>query len=292
MPDAKALDAYYKALTDQELLRLTAEGGFTNEAEQALRKELAHRNLTADEAKRCFDPEWLAKAKAGSVSVLVLESGERITVEVVGFDENGDGLAVTVISPESLPRTGHRKHRTISFQQIVSFEPQPHLMEQWPFSDRCQDRTFSLPRFALMTTIFLCLIVGSLPLFLLLTRRPYGLQEASMVSYTLFELFFTFARTGSRGGRDLPPFRFKCPAVRPQIPRLLWRHLGFLIALIVLQTAMLAIQPNLPDWWNVPDKKGSTAFDLALMLICLGLGYVQVYSNRSVLDRAHREFSA
>jgi hypothetical protein len=291
MPDSKALDAYYKTLADQELLKLRAEGGFTEEAERVLDKELAQRNLTPDDAKQYFAPEWLDKAESGPVGVLVLETGERITAEVVGLNEDGDGLSVKVISPESLPRTGRPNHRTIPFQHIVSFEPQPHLLEQWPFSDPCRDGTFSPPRFVLMTTMFLCLVVGSLPLFLLLTRRPYGLQEASTISYTLFELFFTFARTGRPGGRDLPPFKFKCPAVRPQIPRLVWHHLGFLIALFALQSAMLAIHPKLPDWWNMPDRKGATPFDLALMLLCLGLGYVQVYSNRSVLDRAHREFA-
>ncbi len=163
---------------------------------------------------------------------------------------------------------------------------------QWPYPDPCRDRTFSPPRFILMATIFLCLIVGSLPLFLLMTSKPYGLQEASIISYTLFVLFFTFARTGSRGGPDLPPFRFKCPAVRPQIPRLLWRHAGFLVALFVLQTAMLAARTYLPEWWNLRDRKGSAPFDLLLMFVCLGLGYAQVFTNRSLLERAHREFVA
>ncbi len=154
-------------------------------------------------------------------------------------------------------------------------EPQLHAARQWPHSDPCRDRTFSPPRFVLMATIFLCLTIGSLPLFLLLTSKPYGLQEASILSYTLFVLFFTFARTGSRGGPDLPPFKFKCPAVRPQIPRLLWRHAGFLVALFTLQTAMLAVHTYLPGWWNMKDRKGATPFDLVLVLVCFGLGYAQ-----------------
>jgi hypothetical protein len=227
MADRKTLDEYYKAHTDQELLKLRAEGGFTAEAKQVLDKELARRNISA-----------------------------------------------------------------IPIPEIASFEPQPHLAWQWPYSDPCRDRTFSPPRFALMATIFLCLIVGSVPLFLLLTSKPYGLQEASIISYTLFELFFTFARTGSRGGPDLPPFKFKCPAVRPQIPRLLWRHAGFLVALFALQTAMLAARTYLPEWWNMKDRKGATPFDLVLVLVCFGLGYAQVFTSRSLLDRAHREFAA
>jgi hypothetical protein len=292
MPDAEALETYYKTLTDQELLKLKADGGFTEEAEQTLGKELARRNLTSDEAKKYGAPEWLDKADVGALGVLVLESGERITAEIVGLNEDGDRLSVKVIAPDGLPQNDRRSHRAIPFHRIVSFEPRPHLMERWPFSDPCRDRTFSPPRFVLMTTIFLCLIVGSLPLFLLLTRRPYGLQEASIITYTLFELFFTFARTGTRGGPDLPPYKFKCPAVEAQVPRLLWRHLGFLVALMTLQTAALAVRTHLPDWWNMQDRKGATPFVGALFLLCFALAWVQVRSNRSLLDHAHREFSA
>jgi hypothetical protein len=89
-----------------------------------------------------------------------------------------------------------------------------------------------------------------------------------------------------------PPYLFTCPAVQPQIPRLLWRHLGFLVALFALQTAAQAARSNLPDWWNIENRKGTTPFGLALIFLCLGLGLAQVFTNRSLLDRAHREFSA
>jgi len=142
-----------------------------------------------------------------------------------------------------------------------------------------------------MAALFLCMTVGSLPLFFLLTKRPYGFQAASAIVYTIFAVFFTFARTGSRTGKDLPPYMFTCPAVQPQFSRLLGRHLGCLVVLFALQTAALAARPNLPDWWNVGDRKGVTPFDLALMLLCVGLGYAQVLTNRSLLDRAHRQFA-
>lgn len=223
----------------------------------------------------------------------MLESGEKITAEVVGLNEEGDRLSVKVISPDSPPRNGRRKHRAIPLRQIVSFEPQPHLMEQWPFCDPCRSIRFSPPRFILMTTIFLCLVVGSLPLFLLVSDGAYGLQEASIITYTLFEVFFTFARTGGgTSGPDLPPFKFTCPAVKPEIQRLLWRHIGFLAALFVIQTSMLTVRPHLPDWWNMQNRRGPTPFDMALLLVCFGLAWAQVRSNRSLLDRAHREFSA
>jgi hypothetical protein len=292
MPDVKELDEHYRSLGDEELLKLRAESGFTGEAEKVLDKELARRNLTSDDAKRHFAPDWLDKADVGAVGVLKLESGEGVTAEVVGLNEEGDGLSVKVIFPDRAPRNGRRNHRTIPLGRIVSFEPQPDLMAQWPFSDPCRDVSLSNPRFIVLTTIFLCMIVGSLPLFLLLARMLWGLQVASIITYTLFEVFFTFARTGGGiSGPNVPPFKFTCPAVEPQIPRLLWRHLGFLLALFVLQTAMLAFRPHLPAWWNIQDRKGSTPFDGAFFLLCFGLAWTQVRANRSLLDRAHREFS-
>jgi hypothetical protein len=143
-----------------------------------------------------------------------------------------------------------------------------------------------------MATLFLYMTVGSVPLFIVLMKRPYGLQAASAIVYTIFAVFFTFARTGTRTGKDLPPYMFTCPAVQPQFPRLLRRHLGFLVGLFALQTVALAARPNLPGWWNVEDRKGTTPFDLALILLCFALGYAQIFTNRSLLERAHREFSA
>jgi len=52
MPDATELEKYYKTLTDQELLNLKREGGFTAEAEQVLGEELARRNLVSGDLKR------------------------------------------------------------------------------------------------------------------------------------------------------------------------------------------------------------------------------------------------
>lgn len=168
------------------------------------------------------------------------------------------------------------------------------LQQQRPYSDPCRGASFSFPRFLLMATLFLCMTVGSLPLFFLLMKRPYGFQAASATVYTIFAVFFTFARTGTRIGKDLPPYMFTCPAVQPQFSRLLRRHLGFLVALFALQTLALAVRPQLPDWWNTESghgRGGGTSFDIALLLLCLGLGYTQVFTNRSLLDRAHREFT-
>jgi len=95
MADTKAFDENYRARSDEELLKLAAEGGFTTEAEQVLRTELARRNLTFDEAKRRFAPQWLDKAEAGTLGVLTLANGERLTAQVVGLNDEGDHHAET-----------------------------------------------------------------------------------------------------------------------------------------------------------------------------------------------------
>ena len=143
-----------------------------------------------------------------------------------------------------------------------------------------------------MSAIFLCMTVGSMLLVVLLRGTTYGLQVASLVFYTLFVLFFTFATTGSRGGGNVPGYKFTCPAVEPQIPRLLWRHLTCLVALFVLETAALTVHPHLPDWWNIQDKKGSAPFKIVLSFLGIGLAMAQILTNKSLLNRAHREFSA
>jgi hypothetical protein len=52
LPDATELDKYYKTLTDQKLLDLNREGGFTAAAEHVLDEGLARRNLGSDDLKR------------------------------------------------------------------------------------------------------------------------------------------------------------------------------------------------------------------------------------------------
>ena len=259
-----------------------------------LGKELARRNLKFDKAKRHFAPEWLDKADVGTLGVLTLANGERITAQVVGLNEEGDRLSVQVIPSEGFSRKGlrtRRSHRYIPLHRIASFEPRPHLMEQWPFSDPCRHNS-SGPRLLLMSAIFLCMTVGSMLLVVLLRGTTYGLQATSFVFYTFFVVFFTFATTGSRGGGNVPGYKFTCPAVEPQIPRLLWRHLICLVALSVLETAALAVHPHLPDGWNIQDRRGSTPFEIVLLLLGIGLAMAQILTNKSLLNRAHHEFSA
>ncbi len=233
------------------------------------------------------------KADIGTVAILTLDDGECLTAEVRDFNDERDELTVYVVSSNRTHPNSSERSRAIPVRRVVSFEPRPRAEQPWPYSDPCRDTSFSLVRFVLMATLFLCLTVGSLPLFFLLMKRPYGFQEASAIVFTLFAVFFTFARTGTRTGKDVPPYMFTCPAVQPQFSPLLWRHLGFLIALFALQTLALALRSKLPDWWNTEKGgNGGTPFEIALLFLCLGLGYTQVFTNRRLLDRAHRELSS
>jgi len=232
---------------------------------------------------------WLDAVDVGTVAVLTLDDGERLTADILKLNDECDELIVKVISSNRTNREHQRQRRAITVRSVVSCEPQQRAEQPWPYCDPCRDTSFSLGRFVLLAALFLSWTIGSAPLFLLLMKRPYGFQGASVVVYTIFVVFFTFASTGTRTGKNIPPFMFTCPAVQTQVSRLLWRHLGFLVALVVLQTFSLAIRPNLPDWWNTGVK--GTPFEIALLFLCLGLGYTQIFTNRHLFDRAHREFS-
>ena len=109
MLDARALDAYYKTLTDEELLKLRVDGGLTAEAEQRLGKELVRRGLTPEEAKRKYAPEWFDKADVGTVGVIVLQNGERIIADPCRI------FASTLYPDDSdLPVPGREKPDSVS----------------------------------------------------------------------------------------------------------------------------------------------------------------------------------
>jgi hypothetical protein len=235
-------------------------------------------------------PKWLNEIDLGTVAVLTLDDGECLTADILRLNAEGDELIVDVVSSNRRYAKSAQRGRAIPVSRVVSFESRPRAEQPWPYCDPCGSASFSFARFVLLATLFLCMTIGSVPLFLLLMKRRYGFQAASAVAYTIFTVFFTFAATGSKTGKTLPPYMFTCPAVQTQVSRLLWRHLGFLVALFALQTLALAVRSNLPDWWNT-DRRG-TPFEIALLFLCLGLGYAQVFTNRRLLDRAHREFSS
>jgi hypothetical protein len=137
-------------------------------------------------------------------------------------------------------------------------------------------------RFVVLTLLFVTVPGGGIVLALL-EDRPFAIQFSSMAMYTAAVALYTFSR--NRNGNQ--PFLLSCPAVRSQLPRLIRRHLSFLIVLFVVQTTALKFRPNLPSYWITPRATDASLFVIGLGLFCLCLGTVQILTNRSLLERAH-----
>lgn len=156
-----------------------------------------------------------------------------------------------------------------------------HDLNCW--QDPCRTRQpFSVFRFAVLTLLFLTVIPGTVIFLILLADRPCGIQLSSIVVYTAAVALYTFSR--NRGG--MQPFLLSCPVVRRQLPLLIRRHLGFLAALFILQTAALELRPRLPTYW-ITSSRNPSPFVITLFGLCAFLAVAQILSNRSLLERAH-----
>src|SRR5580658_8713808 len=114
-------------------------------------------------------PQWLDKVDVLSIAVLKLDDGECLTAEILKFDDERNELVVDVLSSDHFGSTSSQRRRSIPVSRVASCcEVLPRAEQRWPYSDPCRAAPFSLARFVLMTTLFLCLTVGSVPLFLLL----------------------------------------------------------------------------------------------------------------------------
>jgi len=243
-------------------------------------------DASATKVKR---PQWLADIRRRTIAVFTLDDGERVTADVLRIDDNCHKLTVDVVASNRLDATSARCGRVIPASRVVSVERRSRAEQPWPYSDPCRGAPVSLARVAVFVPLVLCMVFGSLLLFIFLGNRPYGVQVASAFAYTFLLVGITFGN----GRGYLPAYMFTCPAVRTQYPRLLWRHLGFLVALFALQTGVLAVRPHLPAWWNtdIGGPRGDPPFEYALFLLCFGLAWTENLTNRRLLDRAHREFA-
>jgi hypothetical protein len=131
------------------------------------------------------------------------------------------------------------------------------------------------------------MMIGSAVLFIFLffaLGYPYGLQIASAVGYSAAVVLYTFS-----SNRGLPRYLFTCPVVGGQLYRFMLRHFAFLIALFGIETTALQLRPRMPARWLVAHGRDMSWFALTLFIVCGGLLLVQVFTNRSVLKRAHLE---
>jgi hypothetical protein len=111
---------------------------------------------------------------------------------------------------------------------------------------------------------------------------PFGIQIGSLVPYTAFVTLGTFSAQ-----RGMQPYFFECPIVQQTMPRLLWRHGGFVAAIVLLETIALYLTRYMPASWLTANGRDGSPFALSLCVICVGLGGVEAFTNRSLLERAH-----
>lgn len=77
-------------------------------------------------------PQWLDNVDTNTIGVFTLDDGERLTADVLDFNDKRAELNVEVISSNrSSPHT--RERRAISVDRVISFEPRPRAAQPWPY---------------------------------------------------------------------------------------------------------------------------------------------------------------
>lgn len=137
--------------------------------------------------------------------------------------------------------------------------------------------------------LVLGLAFGSLFAFISLGDQPYGIQFATLISYSGAVFIWTFFRT--RGVRT--KHSLSARYVREELPRLLMIHCAFFIAIFSLETWALDVRSSMPSWWlTAQGRKGMPPFDFALMLLVMGTAISEVFILRRILGRAKKRFVA
>ena len=225
------------------------------------------------------------------VVVLTLDNGDVITVHILSVDSEYSDIIVDVLSSNSDYLDRDRRAYIISPAHILSITPAPVgivARRPLPQPDPCRARpSFSLDRFVFFTPVFLTMMPGSLIVACLLYDRPYGIQIATILSYSAAVILYTFA-----SNRGMQRYLFRCPSVYRRLSRLALRHVGFLAVLFVLQTVAFSLRPHLPAWWLTSSGRNMTPFAAILGILCIGLGLAQVLTNRSLLNKSHLEYAA
>ena len=115
---------------------------------------------------------------------------------------------------------------------------------------------------------------------------PYGIQFATLIPYTAFVALGTFSAQ-----RGMQPYFFECLIVQQTMPRLLRRHFNFWVTIILLETIALRLTRYMPASWLSSRGKDGSPFAIALCLLCIGIASVEVFTNRTLLERAHEKNS-
>lgn len=135
--------------------------------------------------------------------------------------------------------------------------------------------------------LILALAFGSLAVFIWLGDQLYGMQCATLISYSGAIFILTFFRTKGVSTRH----SFAAPYVREQLPRLLIIHFVYVVGIFFLETWALAIRPSMSSWWLTGQgRKNMPPFDFALMLSGMAIGVSQIVLSRRILGRAKKKF--
>ena len=114
----------------------------------------------------------------------------------------------------------------------------------------------------------------------------FGVQLGSILPYSAFVFLATFSAQ-----RGQQPYFFECPIVKRVMPQLTRRHIGFLLIIVILETIALLLRRHLPASWLIAKGKDGSPFAITLCVLCIGIAGFQIFTNRSLLERAHIETS-
>jgi hypothetical protein len=150
-------------------------------------------------------------------------------------------------------------------------------------SDPCRrGQPLSAGRVLLLTLCFIAILSGGVLLCFLSDSASEIPIVAALVDTAAVTLY-----TFSANKNGMRPFMFGCPIVRRELPRLLWRHLGFLAVLVVLLSVALRIRSSLPGDWMTASGSNWSPFAVVLAVLGACLALTQVMTNRSLLDSSH-----
>jgi hypothetical protein len=156
------------------------------------------------------------------------------------------------------------------------------MLDQKSVACECRDHersTLDRPLLFLPVIVFMFVSFGFL---FALADLPFGVQIGSLIPYTAFVVLGTFSAQ-----RGQQPYFFGCSVVQQAMPRLVRRHCVFLAAIVLLETIALYLTRYMPASWITAKERGEPPFAISLCVVCLCLGGVEMFTNRSLLERAH-----
>jgi hypothetical protein len=161
------------------------------------------------------------------------------------------------------------------------------MLDQASVPCLCRDHKPSFIDRPLLSLPLIAIWFVSLVLLFPLARLQFGVQLGPLVPYTAFMVLGTFTAQ-----RQEQPYFFECPFVRRTLPRLVRRHIAFLAALVIAETILPEFTQVLPSSWRFLTTTQDGTFAVAPMILAGCLALVQMFTNRSLLERAHRATSS